>query len=391
MGPSPLVPHPLGAPIGRIVGLSVRSFRNLADADVQLPEAGCLVVGPNGHGKTSLIEALLYCEVFRSSRGAADRELVRFGDDGFHVSVAVSRRAVRGSVQTPQTPSGVQSDGAQQRVTAGYDARTKAKKVTVDGAVPERMADAIGVVRGVVLSPGDVLLVAGGPRERRHYLDVLLALTEDGYVEALATYRRALQHRAHAADGDAAAPWEHLLAEHGARIVQARRRFIERWARVYAARCNALGEERAATLEYATRTDGTPDALREALARSRERDLARGRTSVGPHRDDLRLALGGHELRHFGSAGQQRTAALALRLVEAGAQGERGATVSVCLDDAFAELDERRSRMLGAAIEELAREGSQVVAAVPKESDIPEVIGSLPRWSMQQGRVLVTQ
>ena len=345
----------------------MRSFRNLADADLELPEAGCLVVGPNGHGKTSLIEALLYCEVFRSGRGAADREIVRFGEDGFHVAVTI---------------------GGRRRVTAGYDLRARAKKVTVDGLEPERLADAIGVVRGVVLSPGDVALVAGGPRERRHYLDVLLALTEDGYVEALTTYRRALQHRAHAADGEAAAPWERLLAEHGARIVTARRRFVERWAPVYAERCGALGEERTSSLDYASRTDGSAAGLREALARSRERDLARGRTSVGPHRDDLRLALGGHELRHFGSAGQQRTAALALRLVEAEAQGDRGTAVSVCLDDAFAELDERRSRMLGAAIETMAAKGNQVVAAVPKESDVPEVIASLPRWRMQEGRVL---
>ena len=377
--------RPAGAQIGRIAGLSVRSFRNLADADVELPEAGCLIAGPNGHGKTSFIEAMLYCEVFRSGRGAADRELVRFGEDGFHVAVTVGGGPVRSSEQTPKTPSGLQSYGRQRRVTAGYDGRTRAKKVTVDGLEPGRLADAIGVVRGVVLSPRDVALVAGGPRERRHYLDVLLALTHDGYIGALATYRRALQHRAHAEDGDAAVPWERLLAEHGARIVEARRRFVERWAPEYAARCAALGEERTATLEYSARTDGTAAALREALARSRERDLARGRTSVGPHRDDLRLGLAGHELRHFGSAGQQRTAALALRLVEAGAQGEREGAVSVCLDDAFAELDERRSRMLGEAIEQLATRGCQVVAAVPKESDVPEVIASLPRWRMHGG------
>ncbi|MEK6610043.1 MAG: DNA replication and repair protein RecF, partial [Gemmatimonadota bacterium] len=142
----------------------MRAFRNLDDADLEVPAEGCVLVGLNGHGKTSLIEAFLYCEVFRSFRGAGDRELVRFGSDGFFV--------------------------ATDRVTAGFDARTRDKKVTVGGAEPVRMADAIGIIRGVVLSPGDVALVAGGPRERRRYLDVMLSLTVKGYVEALGQYRR---------------------------------------------------------------------------------------------------------------------------------------------------------------------------------------------------------
>ena len=323
-----------------------------------------MIVGENGHGKTSFIEAMLYCEVFRSCRGAADRELVRFGADGFFLKTVAS-----GSV------------------TAGFDARTKAKKVTVDGAEPERLAEAIGIVRGVVLSPGDVSLVAGGPRERRQYLDVLLALTARGYLEALSTYRRALRHRNHATMADAPV-WEAMLAETGARIVRARRDFVARWAPTFRTHCGAMGERGEPALGYASRTDGSEAALREALERSRERDLQRGRTSVGPHRDDLRLLLDAHELRDYGSAGQQRTAALALRLIEAEAQqAATGTPVTVCLDDAFAELDEGRSAKLGQMIEGMAGAGSQVIAAVPKERDVPEVIGSLPRWRVIEGRV----
>jgi DNA replication and repair protein RecF len=182
--------------------------------------------------------------------------------------------------------------------------------------------------------------------------------------------------------------WEAMLAEAGARITQARREFVGRWAPRYRGHCLAMGERGEPALGYASRTDGSAEALREALERSRERDLLRGRTSVGPHRDDLRLLLEAHDLREFGSAGQQRTAALALRLIEAEAQqAATGTPVTVCLDDAFAELDEGRGARLGRMIEEMAGAGSQVIAAVPKERDVPEVIGSLARWRVTEGRV----
>jgi DNA replication and repair protein RecF len=345
-----------------------------------------VIVGENGQGKTSFIEALLYSEVFRSCRGAGDRELVRFGADGFYLKAVVGGQGSPGS-RVPSGPESRVLNTQDRTVAAGYDARTKAKKVTVDGAEPERLADAIGIVRGVVLSPGDVGLVAGGPRERRHYLDMLLALTEAGYLEALSTYRRALRHRNHATGADAAV-WEAMLAEAGAAITRSRKAFVERWAPAYRAHCTAMGERGEPALGYASRTDGSAAALREALERSRERDLARGRTSVGPHRDDLRLLLDARDLRDYGSAGQQRTASLALRLIEAEAQEDAtGVPVIVCLDDAFAELDAVRGANLGAMIERMAAAGSQVVAAVPKESDVPEVIASLPRWHVVDGRV----
>ena len=364
----------------------MRSFRNLADVDLELPDAGCVVVGPNGHGKTSLFEALLYGEIFRSYRGAGDRDLVRFGADGFRVECTVVRGG--SSVQTPQTPQWSAGGSGQVVVAAGYDARTRAKKVTVDGAEPERLADAIGIVRGVVLSPTDVRLVAGAPRERRHYLDVLLAITVRGYVEQLATYRRALRHRVRSSAADVET-WEHVLAESGAKVARTRQAWAERWAARYAQHCVAMGESGEPELGYVTRVEGgNVHVLREALAGSREQDLARGRTSVGPHRDELRLTLDGRSLRTYGSAGQQRTAALALRLLEAETLRElTGEPATICLDDAFAELDEVRSRCLGLLIELLAGDGAQVIAAVPRESDVPEAMAALPRWRIRNGRV----
>jgi len=328
-----------------------------------------VVVGPNGHGKTNLIEALLYGEVFRSFRGAADREMVRFGEDGFRIDVECGRT-----------------------VAAGYDARTRQKRVTVDGVEQPRIADAIGIVRGVVLSPRDVELVAGEPRERRRYLDVLLALTVHGYVHALGRYRRALLHRSRAAGPDVDA-FEQVLAEAGATIWTARQTWAQRWSASYAVCCEAMGEAGASAMDFAPRTGNGAgghlgeSALREALERTRAADRTTGRTSVGPHRDELRLVREDRLLRHYGSAGQQRTAAIALRLVEAEAMAESGAPTLLCLDDAFAVLVERRVRRLGELIAAKAKAGWQIVAAVPKDSDLPDVVGALPRWSIDSGRI----
>jgi len=352
----------------------VRAFRNLADADLELPVAGLVLVGPNGHGKTSLLEALLYLEVFRSFRGARDRDLVRFGEDGFRVEAG--------------------TDGGS--ISAGYDARTREKRVTAAGAPVSRMADAIGVVRGVVFSPSDSQLATGGARVRRGFVDLLLALVVPGYVAALGEYRRALRHRCRATADDVA-DWEALLARSGAKVAAARRSWVERWAPRYREYCAGIGETLEARMCHASRGTADEAELAEALERSRERDLVRGTTSVGPHRDDLRLLLGGRELGVYGSAGQWRTAALALRLVAAdtlagrgdaaGSAGAAGDPPVICLDDAFAELDAGRSARLGRLVEELAARGSQVLATVPREEEMPGAVSGLPRWRIRDGRI----
>jgi len=347
-----------------------------------------VLLGPNGHGKTSLLEALLYLEVFRSFRGARDRELVRFGEDGFRVEVATDASEAAGSGVARRRVAEWSRDrsGEKRVVAAGYDARTREKRVVVDGLQSGRLADAIGVVRGVVLSPSDVELVAGGARMRRGFLDVLLALAVSGYVEALGQYRRALRHRCRATPDDVA-DWEALLARSGAKVAAARRSWVERWAPRYSAHCAEIGETLEAGLCYASRATGSEAELAEGLERSRERDMVRGTTSVGPHRDDLRLLLGERDLGVYGSAGQWRTAALALRLLEAETLAERGGQPIVCLDDAFAELDADRSARLGRLVEGLAARGSQVFATVPRDGEMPEAVRTLPRWRIRDGKI----
>ncbi|MHB8838886.1 MAG: DNA replication/repair protein RecF [Gemmatimonadaceae bacterium] len=360
----------------RVAALAVRDFRNLERVDVTLPPEGIALVGENGQGKTSFLEALAYVEQLRSMRGARDRDLVRFDAPAFHVHATV------------HGPDGVRQLGA------GAD-RAGRKKVTRDGVELPRITDALGALPSVLLAPRDVALVADGPAERRRFLDIALALTSPSYLRALRHYRAALERRnaalrdaaRHRRGAEAAAVWEPALAEHGAVLVTERRAWVEQHAAEFTRLSHAIGEPGEAAMAYATTLSDegvVADALRAALDRLREYDVRRGSTHAGPHRDDLALTLDGRDLRVVGSAGQQRTGAIALRLLEAATLRARRATLPVLLlDDPFAELDNRRaSRVLDLLLE--AGVG-QVVLCVPRPEEIPGRFTRLARYRIAAG------
>ncbi len=360
----------------RVAELAVRDFRNLSRVDVTLPPEGIAIVGENGQGKTSFLEAVAYVEQLRSVRGARDRDLVRFDAGAFHVHATV------------HGPEGVLQLGA------GAD-RAGRKRVTRDGVEMARITDALGALPSVLLAPRDVTLVSDGPGERRRFLDITLALTSARYLRALRHYRAALERRnaalrdaqRHRRGADAAAAWEPALAEHGAVLVEERRAWVRQHADEFTRLSHAIGEPGRATIAYATTLTADGDghaALREALERSREHDLRRGSTHTGPHRDDLALSLDGRDLRVVGSAGQQRTGAIALRLLEAATlRARRGTLPVLLLDDPFAELDNRRAaRVLDLLLE--AGVG-QVVLCVPRPEEIPDRFTRLARYRIAGG------
>jgi DNA replication and repair protein RecF len=358
--------------------LAARDFRNLAHLDLEVPADGLVLVGDNGHGKTNVLEAIHYLELFRSSRGARDQDLVRFGADGFHLSAAID------------------TDRAHE-VSVGFVRAGKRKRVKIDGGIPDRLSDALGALPSVMLSPADVDLVAGTPAARRRYLDIVLALTSRTYLTHLQRYRAALVRRnaalrdaARGARGDReVAVWEEPLAEHGAVLWEHRLSWAAEYAERFAARCAAIGEKESVAMRYEPPLAGASD-LRESLARAlmekRPLDLKRCLTHPGPHRDDLTLTIDGRELRTFGSAGQQRTASIALRMLEVETLRERrGRTPLLLLDDPFAELDVRRSSRI---VQLLADAGlGQTILAVPRESDIPAELPRLQRFRVLRGSV----
>jgi len=372
--------------------LTARDFRNFERLDVEFEDSGAVLVGENGQGKTNLLEAIAYLQLLRSVRGVRDVDLVRFGAESFHLGADFARDGER--------TAGV-----------GFEKSNRAKRVRVDGVVPDRLSDALGALPSVMFSPGDVELIAGSPSSRRRYLDIVLALTAPhaGYLAALQRYRGALARR-NAAMRDAArgghgagsvAVWEPALAESGAVLVTERIRWVRAMAPRFSALCAAIGEQGVVALGYHTSlqthddmsAESVRDALRESLDQRRASDIRRGLTHTGPHRDDLAITIcesgasaAPRDLRIFGSAGQQRTAAIVLRLLEAETFRARLRLVPVMLlDDPFAELDVRRS----ARILELLRGTAlgQTILAVPRASDIPAELSALPRMRVVSGRV----
>jgi DNA replication and repair protein RecF len=377
--PAPAPPD-AGRRSGRaaVAHIDIRDFRNIERAELDLPADGIAVVGDNGHGKTNLLEALAYLQLLRSLRGVRDRDLVRFGAPAFHIASASSGTAAR-------------------QVGVGVD-RAGRKRVSLDGVEVRRLTDALGAVPSVCFSPADVALVAGAPAERRRYLDIALALSSRRYLGALRQYRAALARRNAAlraaarpdARESSVAAWEPALAEHGAVLIEERRDWVCGGAAGFAERCGAIGERGAMAIAYESPFSETADvrqALAAALAKGREHDARRGVTHAGPHRDDLAVTLGDRDLRLVGSAGQQRTAAIALRLLQAATFRERsGVQPLLLLDDPFAELDRGRAARVLALLDELSAHGTgQTVLCVPREDEIPAAFTRLERWRVVDG------
>lgn len=374
--------------------LELRHFRNLGIQELHFPPEGVAVVGDNAQGKTNLLEAIYYLESFRSFRGAGDTELTAFSEDVFHI---------RGSVDGSEPAT----------VAAGFDRKTRSKRVTVDGNDAARISAALGRLGAVVFSPSDAGMVSGGPGVRRRFLDIVLSLNRRRYLETLQEYRRTLAQRNAALRAGSGgpvsrewvSPWEEGMVESGARLTRMRGEWVSTWGPHFTRCYEAISGGDSAALSYRPNPgpDGTPgtaddtatageSTLREhfrvRLDESWQRDSRLGVTSAGPHRDELLVTVstGGsaRPARAYGSGGQRRTAALALRLTEAATiRQQRGAEPILLVDDAFAELDPGRSSRLATL---LAEEGTgQVILTVPKESDVRLPGRSLPCWHIRDG------
>jgi DNA replication and repair protein RecF len=367
----------------RLDSIAIRDYRNLARVELDLPQRGLALIGDNGQGKTNFLEAIYYFQLLRCARGTRDGDAVRFGADAFHLSSSIVGAATVA-------------------MSVGFERSTKTKRVKTDDVIVKRLSDALGMLPAVMVSPADAALVSGEPSLRRRYLDVLLALTSKSYLAALQSYRGALSQRnailrelarSGRNDEDAVAVWEDPIAAHGAALVRERRLWIDEVAQRYTDLCAAIGETAISELHYhgsAADAEDPEARLRELLGERRASDMRRGATHTGPHRDTLALTLDRRELRTIGSAGQQRTAAVALRLLEAETYQARLGTAPVFLmDDPFAELDARR----GAAIVHVLRAAAigQTFLAVPKASDIPSDFTELARASVASGEISVVR
>ena len=331
----------------QITELTLRSYRSYETLHLAFDPGVQIFLGANAQGKTNIIEALYYAAFGRSHRTSSDAELIRVGADGAHIGLLFRRHDVPGEL------SFTFARGARRRITyAGESLRQR---------------DLVGILPMVLFSPEDLFLVKGAPALRRRYLDAELSQASPAYYGELLRYTRILKQRnavlkdirERLAAPDDLPPWDTQLARSAAYIVTRRIAAVAQLgalsARVQAVL--AAGEELALAYEIAGAggEDFAEDDMTESLhvwynkmlCEGRARDIARAATGVGPHLDDLVLRVGGMSLRSYGSQGQQRTGALALKLAELFYLQENiGEAPILLLDDVMSELDADRRRAL---------------------------------------------
>jgi DNA replication and repair protein RecF len=311
----------------QLAHLEVENFRNYTELIWEPSPDGNLILGANGAGKSNLLESIFLLATGRSFRNAADRDLVRMGENGY----ALMAQAGDGS-QTREV-----------RLLYGYGEKRRA-------------SDMVGILKAVSFSPEDIAMVAGEPLLRRRFLDLWLGQVSPMYLADLGRAREAVQAKAHAlrlvAQGmwgeSQLEVWDATLAQEGARVMVARREAVAKLALAAQEVYQRLGgmEELVVHYKPAGRIAdlGVEEAavvLEEEMRERRSGEIALRQPLVGPSRDDLTITLGGMELRRKGSRGQQRIAGLGLKLAVWELMQREGQSGVLLLDDPASELDPR--------------------------------------------------
>jgi DNA replication and repair protein RecF len=350
-----------------VTAIEARPLRSLDRVRVELEPGIVSVVGPNGVGKTNLVEALYFALTGRSFRTSDRRDLIPFGG-----SLARAEAWVR------------DGDGLERRLLASVS-RSEGRRHLLDGSPADPATIARSRPPVAVFAPDRLSLVKGPPAERRAHLDGFAtarwpARTElrKLYGQALAQ-RNALLSRLAAGYGSPADldVWDAGMADAAAPLVAARDEAVAELAGPFASAAAELGLEGGAELEYAPRAAGSAEEIRAGLAERREQDVRLGRSSWGPHLDELKLSMAGRSLRRYGSQGQQRAALLALLFAEREILlTARRMTPLLLLDDVMSELDPGRRARLVARLDD---GGQALITAADEESLPPLALKSIVR------------
>ncbi len=352
----------------QVAHLRLRDFRNYKRLDADFGAGLHLLLGENAQGKTNVLEAIYLAATLRSFRGVGGAQMVRHGQPGYFVG------------------SQIVSQG--QHETRMYWSNRE-RTLTLDGRPVRKLTDYLGVLRTVVFCTEDLLLIKGPGRARRRFLDLLLSHTHPGYLPLLQRYTAALRSRnallkQPLLDPAALEGFAHELVAAGEEIIRRRRVLVPEFSvlarEAYAA---IAGGAELLDLEYAP---SIKEDFTVELARTRERERVYRSTVVGPHRDELQLLLGQRPAAQFGSEGQKRTLAIALKMAQAQYLTRlHGVPPVLLIDDIMGELDaKRRSAFL--PLLEAARHGSGQAFMTATEENWPAELGvGAQRWEVKQG------
>lgn len=325
-----------------IESLELKNYRNYEYLCIDFDQGTNILFGDNAQGKTNILEAVYLAGTTKSHRGSKDKELIRFEQDESHIRMFVNK------------------DGVSHKIDMHLK-KNKSKGIAVDGIPIKKASQLFGIVNLVFFSPEDLNIIKNGPSERRRFMDLELCQLHRIYLQDLSDYNRILNQRNKLLKDIAFSPrleetldvWDMQLVNYGKKIISLRKEFLHDLNEIiFDIHKNLTGGKEELILEY--EPDVEEEEFEDKLLKIREKDLRFKVSSTGPHRDDFCVKVNGIDIRKFGSQGQQRTAALSLKMSEIYLVRKIIKDYPVLLlDDVLSELDSSRQNYLLQSIHEI--------------------------------------
>lgn len=328
----------------KIKSLKLKNFRNYNLLNLDFDKEANIFYGDNAQGKTNILEAVYLSGTTKSHRGAKDKELIKFGEDEAHIESVIEKKGISYQIDL-------------------HLKKNSPKGIAVNKTPLRKASELFGVINFVFFSPEDLNIIKNGPSERRRFIDLELSQLDKVYLSNLANYNRVVNQRNHLLKEisgenrknfiDTLEIWELQLVQYGNELIERRKQFVEDINETVSFVHRKLtGNKEEIRIVYEPSNGGM--TLEQAVKKNRERDLRLRSTSTGPHRDDICIMADGLDIRRFGSQGQQRTAALSLKLSEIELVKKKiHDTPVLLLDDVLSELDKHRQNYLLDSIKDI--------------------------------------
>lgn len=322
--------------------IELHDFRNYRELSVEFDPQVNIFHGKNAQGKTNLLESIYISSMGKSFRTSKDKELIRFGADFFRVKITAFKE-----------------DDISVELAVNQEGK---KGIKIDGIKAKKLSQLFENIYIVIFSPEDLRIVKDEPEKRRKFIDRELCQIKPSYYNSLSRYKKALAQRNAYLKEERIDPaildiWDGQLAKYGSKVILHREHFIEKLDHISREIHEGItNQKESLEISYEPSIRSCPnlsDCFYAELQKNRERDLKNRTTGKGPHKDDLKLQIGGIDIRSFGSQGQQRTAALSLKLSEIRLiQEETEESPVLLLDDVLSELDKERQKYLIHSLED---------------------------------------
>lgn len=325
-----------------IESVQLKNFRNYESLELKFDKGTNIFYGDNAQGKTNILESIYLCGTSKSHRGTKDRDMILFGKEESHIEVIVDKRGILYQIDV-------------------HLKKNKPKGIAINHIPIKKASELFGILNVVFFSPEDLNIIKNGPSERRRFVDMELSQISRLYLNNLSNYHRIINQRNHLLKDiyyndslkETLDIWDMQLVDYGNRIIEERKKFMNQVNEIISKIHKKItGNSEDIEVIYEPNTGN--ESFENLLKRYRERDLKIMSTSSGPHRDDICFKVNGIDIRKFGSQGQQRTAALSLKLSEIELMKQISKDKPILLlDDVLSELDKHRQNYLLDSIDEI--------------------------------------